>query len=79
MNQQQIKNYAHIRLLGILLGLLLAEPGVKIHPVDFVKALLVKFARLPHLLSHVIEPFSIVIGYELLDVVQKVGRAPRLR
>ena len=69
-----IENYAHIRLLGILLSLLLAKPGVEIHPVDFVKTLLVKFARLPHLLSHIIEPLSIVVGYELLDVVQFLVR-----
>jgi len=65
-----IEDNAHIRLLGLLLSLLFAQPSMEIHLVDFVKTLLVKLARLPHFLSHAIEPLSIVIGYELLDVVQ---------
>ena len=65
-----IEDYAHIQLFCIFESLLFTQPRMQVHLVDLVKSFLIKFTRHPHLLSHIIEPFSIVIGYELLDVVQ---------
>ena len=49
---------------------LLTEPLMQIHFVNFVKAFLVQFARLPHLLSHFVEFLGKIVGDKLLDVVQ---------
>ena len=65
-----VENNTHRLLLGFFLSLLFAQPCMKIHLVYFIKTLLIKFARLPHLLSHFIKPFSIVIGYKLFNVIQ---------
>ena len=65
-----VENYAH-RLLSLLFqGFLLAQPCVKVHLVNLVEALLVKFARLPHFFSKVVEFLGVVVGNELLDVVE---------
>ena len=65
-----VKNNTHGLVLFLLHSFLFAEPLMKIHLVDFVKAFLVKFARLPHLLRHLVEPTGIVVTHKLLDVVQ---------
>ena len=38
-----VENYTHRLLFGFFLSLLFAQPSMKIHLVDFVKTLLVKF------------------------------------
>ena len=64
-----VKNYTH-RILYLFSCLLLTEPLVQVHFVDFVKAFLVKFARFPHFLCQLIKTFSIIVADELFDVVQ---------
>ncbi len=64
-----VKNNAHDGLTGKFL-FLLTEPLMQIHFVNFVKAFLVQFARLPHLLSHFVEFLGKIVGDKLLDVVQ---------
>ena len=66
-----VKYYAHNELNGkFFLCLLLAEPLMKIHFVNLVKAFLVKFTRLPHLFCQFVKLLGIVIAHELLDVIQ---------
>ena len=66
-----VKYYAHNELNGkSIFFFLLAEPLMKIHFVNLVKALLVKFTRLPHLFCQFVEFLGIVIADELLDVIQ---------
>ena len=65
-----VENDTHRLLLSLFHSFLLMKPSVKVHPIDFIKALLVKFSRLPHLFRHLVESLCIVSGHELLDVIQ---------
>ena len=46
-----VKNYAHCQSLDFVEFALFVEPTVQIKFIDFVKTLLVKFARLPHIIK----------------------------
>lgn len=66
-----VKYYAHNELNDkFFLCLLLAEPLMKVHFVNLVKAFLVQLTRLPHFFCQFVKLLGIVIAHELLDVIQ---------
>lgn len=65
-----VKNYSHGNLHSFIKCLLLSQPLMKIHVVDFVEALLSKYARIPQFFEFFIHLLNIVITDELLDFVQ---------
>lgn len=64
-----VEDYSH-NLMSLFHSLLFAQPCVKVHFVNLIKAFLVKLARLPHLIKYLIHLTGIVIADEFLDIKQ---------